>query len=149
MMPELGKKAQAQKPQRKGSMMKRCNKLAVTASAFTGLTLAVLIGAQAAPIAAAAGTCRAPCLTYVLKRVQMRKSQRGCRWATPSLSWSKDDWYKIVTGGGGTGYVASYISGVEAAENFTTTGTVNDNVRMRSAPSTSAKILENTGRSRR
>lgn len=55
----------------------------------------------------------------------------------------KDDWYKIVTGGGGTGYVASsYISGVEAAKNFTTTGTVNDsNVRMRSAPSTSAKIL--------
>jgi len=125
-------------------MMKRFNKLAVTASAFTGLTLAVLIGASAAPIATAAGTVSCSVLNVRTEASTEAKIattlQKG---DTVVILEQRDDWYQVLTGGEGIGYVASsYISGVETAKNFTATGTVNDsNVRMRSAPSTSAQIL--------
>lgn len=143
MMPEPEKEASV-KPQRKGSMMKTFNKLAGTATAFTGLTLAVLISASAAPVATAAGTVSCSVLnvrTEASTEAEIATTlQKG---DTVVILDQRDGWYQILTGGEGIGYIASsYISGVEAAKNFTATGAVNDsNVRMRSAPSTSAKIL--------
>jgi cell wall-associated NlpC family hydrolase len=124
-------------------MMKRLNKLLVTASALTGVTLAVLISASAAPAAAGAGTVSCD-------QLNVRTGPDTGTEITATLQQGDtivildqtDGWYHVYAGGT-DGYVASsYITDVEAAKNFTATGSIaGSGIRMRSTPSTEGAVL--------
>jgi uncharacterized protein YgiM (DUF1202 family) len=125
-------------------MMKRIRKLVIMILALTAVTYFALGSASAATLADCAGKVACDALN-----VREKPSTDSAVLTTLAhgdtvviLDAPSGEWYK-VSAYGTLGYVKSmYIAEVEAAKNFTATGTLSaDEVRMRSKPDTSGDIL--------
>ena len=125
--------------------MKGLRKLVILLLTLSALTSATLFSASAAStVAAGAGVVSCDLLNI---RVKADKSSAVVGTVAHGeyvviLDKPSADWYH-VNAYGTIGYVASmYITGVEAAKNFTATGKLSgSDIRMREAPSTSGDIL--------
>ena len=125
--------------------MIRFKKIIVIILVLSGVASAVLFSASAAStVATGAGVVSCDLLNI---RANADKSSAVVGMVAHGdyvviLDKPSADWYH-VSAYGTVGYVASlYLTGVEAAKNFTATGKLNgSDIRMRGAPSTSGDIL--------